>query len=330
MDLSTKYLGLKLRNPLVAAASPLTSEVENIKKLVDAGISAVVMNSLFEEQIAQESFELAYHLEEGSESFAEALTYFPEAKEYQVGPEQYVANLQKAKKAVSVPVIASLNGVSAGGWLKYAKNLEDAGADAIELNIYHIPTNPQIRSQEVEQVCLDVLTLVKSQVKVPVAIKLSPYFSAMAEFTHRLDQAGADGLVLFNRFYQPDIDLDTLEALPKVTLSSHFEMRLPLRWIGILHGRVKASLAATTGVHHAYDVIKMVMAGADATMLCSTLLTNGISYTGTILKDMESWMKSHEYTSLKQMKGSMSQMSCASPEAYERANYIKTLQSYHR
>ncbi len=328
MDLSSTYLGLKLRNPLVASASPLTEHVENFKKLEDVGIGAIVMHSLFEEQIKAEAAELEAHLEQGTESFAESLTYYPNIRDYHVGPEQYLANLEKGKKSVKVPVIASLNGSSAGGWLKYARNLEDAGADAIELNIYFIPTNPSVSSLEVERVSEDIVGLVKTKVKIPVAVKLSPYFSAMVDFAKRLETAGADGLVLFNRFYQPDIDLDELAVEPKLTLSTNFEMRLPLRWVAILRGNLKASLAATTGIHEGQDAIKMILAGADATMLCSTLLKNGIGQVATVLKDMEDWIKAQEYSSIKEMKGILSHKKNANPEAFERANYLKTLQSY--
>jgi dihydroorotate dehydrogenase (fumarate) len=328
MDLSTTYLKLKLRNPLVASASPLSEHVENFKKLEDAGVGAIVMHSLFEEQIAQEEAVLRYGLELGTESFAESLTYFPMIGDYHVGPEQYLQNIEKAKKLVKVPVIGSLNGTSAGGWLKYAENIENAGADAIELNIYHIPTNPSVTSADIEQVCLDIVQLVKSKVKIPVAVKLSPFFSAMVSFAGKLEGAGADGLVLFNRFYQPDIDLQELEVLPKVTLSAPYEMRLPLRWIAILRGNLKVSLAATSGIHDAESVVKMVLIGADATMMCSALLKNGIGHVAEVLKGVESWMKEHDYGSVEEMKGIMSQRSSASSEAFERANYLKTLQSY--
>jgi len=330
MDLSTLYLGMKLRNPLVAAASPLTEKVDNFKKLEDAGIGAIVMHSLFEEQIDQEALELQYSLEQGTESFAESLTYYPRLKDYNIGPEQYLDHLEKAKKSVKVPVIGSLNGVSTGGWLKYAQNLESAGADAIELNIYHIPTDPSVSSADVEQSYLDIVSRVKARAKIPVAVKLGPYFSALVAFAKRLETSGADGLVLFNRFYQPDIDLATLDVIPDVKLSTNVEMRLPLRWIAILRGHVKASLAATTGVQRGEDVLKMVMVGADATMLCSTLLTNGIAHVGTMLTEIEAWMKERDYDSLQEMKGTLSHKSCASPDAFERANYLKTLQSYRK
>ena len=328
MDLSTTYLKLKLRNPLVASASPLSEHVENFKKLEDAGIGAIVMHSLFEEQLNRDEAELRYGVELGTESYAEALTHFPMSDDYHVGPEQYLQNIEKAKKLVKVPIIGSLNGTSAGGWLKYAKNIENAGADAIELNIYHIPTNPLVSSVEIEQLCLDIVGLVKSETKLPVAVKLSPYFGAMANLAQKLEGVGADGLVLFNRFYQPDIDVEDLEVRPKVVLSTPYEMCLPLRWIAILRGEVEMSLAGTSGIHDAEAVVKMLLAGADATMMCSALLRKGTGHVAEVLKGVESWMREHEYASVEEIKGLLSQRSVASPEAFERANYLKTLQSY--
>jgi len=328
MNLATKYLKLDLKNPLVASASPLSSKIEDIKKLEDAGVSAVVMYSLFEEQITHETYELQYHLTHGTESFAESLTYFPEPEDFVRGPDQYLEHIRKAKMSVKIPIIGSLNGHSAGGWTDYAKKIQEAGADALELNIYFLPTDTKNTGAKIEQTYLDILKLVKSAVKIPVAVKLSPYFSSMANMAKRLDDAGADGLVLFNRFYQPDIDLENLEVVPNVLLSTRFANRLPLRWIGILYGHIKASLAATSGVHEHFDVIKLIMAGADATMLCSALLKNGIPHVSKILKDMETWMEDHEYESLRQMRGSMSHKSVDNPAAFERANYMKALQSY--
>ncbi len=328
MDFSTTYLGLKLKNPLVASASPLSYSLDSMRRVEDAGASAIVMYSLFEEQITHEQGELNYYLTRGSETFAEAITYFPQPQAFNLGPEEYVELIGKAKAALKIPIIGSLNGVTPGGWIKYAKNIEDAGADAIELNVYYIPTDPGVGSAEVETRYIDVLKAVKSTVRIPVAMKLSPFFSAMANMAKRLDEAGANGLVLFNRFYQPDVDLETLEITPNLHLSTSVEMRLPLRWIAILHGRLKASLAATTGVHTADDALKMLMAGADATMVASALLKHGPQRVTEILSNMTHWLEEHEYVSVAQMKGSMSQRSVADPSAFERANYMKVLQAY--
>lgn len=328
MDLSTTYLGLKLKNPLVPSASPLSRTLDGMKRLEDAGASAIVMYSLFEEQIAHEAAELNHYLQYGTESFAEALTYFPESHEYNLGPDEYVELLGKAKKTLGIPVIGSLNGISTGGWISFARKIEQAGADALELNVYYIPTDPKLASQDVEDRYLEVLHAVRRTVKIPVAMKLSPFFSSFSNLAQRLESAGANGLVLFNRFYQPDIDLEALEVKPHVILSSPQSLRLPLRWIAILSGRVKMSLAATSGIHTASDVVKMLMAGADVTMLCSVLLHHGAGHLGTILKDLQQWMQDHEYLSVAQMKGSMSQRSVADPAAFERANYMRALTSY--
>ncbi len=328
MDLSTSYLGLHLKNPLVPSASPLTRAVDSMKRLEDAGAAAVVMHSIFEEQIEHEAAELDHYLSSGTESFAEALSYLPEASEYFLGPEEYVKELAKAKESLSIPVIASLNGVSTGGWIQYAKKFEDAGADAVELNVYYIPADPLMTGTDVEQRYIDVLKAVKATVKIPVAIKLSPYFSSMSHMARRLDEAGADGLVLFNRFYQPDVDIEALEVVPNVQLSTSRSLRLPLRWIGILFGRVNASLAATSGVHTAQDAIKLIMAGADVTMLCSSLLHHGPKHLTEVLTGLDRWMQDHEYVSVQQMRGSMSQKSVADPSAFERANYMKALNRY--
>jgi len=328
MDLSTTYLGLKLKNPIVPSASPLSHSLDSMKRLEDAGAAAIVMYSLFEEQIAHEAAELNHYLTYGSETHAEALTYFPEPQEYHLGPEEYVNMLRKAKETLGIPVIGSLNGISTGGWIKYAKKIEEAGADAIELNVYYIPTDPKLTAQDVEDRYLEVLNAVKTTVKIPVAMKLSPFFSSLANMAQRLDQAGASGLVMFNRFYQPDIDLEALEMKPSVILSTPQAMRLPLRWVAILYGRVKASLAATSGIHTAEDVLKMLMAGADITMMASALLKHGPQRITEVLAQMDQWMLEHEYISVAQMKGSMSQKSVADPSAYERANYMKVLQAY--
>jgi len=328
MDLSTTYLGLKLRNPIVPSASPLSHTIDGMKQLEDAGAAAIVMYSLFEEQIAHEAAELDHYLNYGKESFAEALTYFPEAREYNIGPDEYVDLVRKAKQSLDIPVIGSLNGISTGGWIGYANKIAEAGADALELNVYYIPTDQDITSSDVEDRYLEVLHAVKQSVTIPVSVKLSPFFSSMAHMAKRLETAGADGLVLFNRFYQPDIDLETLEVKPNVVLSSSNSMRLPLRWVAILYGRMKMSLAATSGIHTAQDVIKMVMAGADVTMMCSALLKNGPQHIAQVLSDLHHWMLEHEYISIQQMKGSMSQKAVADPSAFERANYVKALHSY--
>jgi dihydroorotate dehydrogenase (fumarate) len=326
-NLTTNYLGLELRTPLVPSASPLSQEIDSIRRLEDAGASAVVLYSLFEEQLRQESFELDHHLNEGTDSFAESRSFFPQAGEFRLGPEGYLNHIRRAKEAVSIPVIASLNGATVGGWTSYAKQIEQAGADALECNIYSIPTDMNVPGVEVEQSYIEILKTVKSAVSIPVTLKLSPFFSSMANIAMQLDAAGANGLVLFNRFYQPDIDIDELEIKPNVLLSTPQALRLPLTWIGILYGRVKASLAATSGVHGAEDVIKLLMAGADITMLCSTLLRNGISHLRYIERGLVDWMEKHEYESVTQMKGSMSQLRCADPSAFERAQYMRAVKS---
>ena len=327
MDLTTTYLGLKLRTPLVPSASPLSQDLDDIRRLEDAGASAVVLYSLFEEQLRQESAELDHHLSAGTESFAESITYFPQPGEFRLGPEGYLNHIVKAKDAVDIPVIASLNGATVGGWTQYATQIEQAGADALECNIYSIPTDMDVPAAEVEQTYIEILRAVKYSITIPVAVKLSPFFSNMANMAKRLDQAGADGLVLFNRFYQPDIDLEELEIKPNVLLSTPQALRLPLTWIGILYGRIKANLAATSGVHGAEDVIKLLMVGADVTMLCSTLLRNGISHLRYVEQSLVEWMEKHEYESVRQMKGSMSQLRCPDPSAFERAQYMRAVKS---
>ena len=324
-DLTTRYLGMQLRTPLVAAASPLSQEIASIRSLEDAGASAVVLYSLFEEQLRQESLELDFYLSEGSESHPESIQFFPQPSEFHLGPDEYLEHIRKAKAGVRIPVIASLNGSSVGGWIQYATQIQEAGADALECNIYWIVTDPNMTSAEVEQHYLDILQAVKSAVTIPVAVKVSPFFSNMANMAKRLDAGGADGLVLFNRFYQPDIDLETLELNPHVLLSTPHAMRLPLTWIGILYGRVQASLAATSGIHGAEDVIKLVMVGANVTMLCSTLLRNGVNHLRSIEQGVRQWMEAHEYESVQQMKGSMSQKNCSDPSAFERAQYMRAV-----
>ena len=328
MDLSTQYLGLNLRSPLVPSASPLTEELATIKRMEDFGAAAVVLHSLFEEQIRLERHELHHHLTHGTESYAEALTYFPEPDDFHLGPEGYLDLIRRAKDSVEIPIIASLNGATLGNWVNYAKLMQQAGADAIELNIYWIPTDPDLPGSDVERTYLDIVRAVKAEVSVPVAVKLSPYFSNFAHMAHQLDNAGADGLVLFNRFYQPDIDLEALEVKPNVLLSTPMAMRLPLRWVAILHRRIKASLAATSGIHRATDVLKMLMAGADVTMLCSTLLRNGVGQIRVIEEALREWLVEHEYDSVAQLKGSLSQKNCPDPDAFERAQYMRAISSY--
>jgi dihydroorotate dehydrogenase (fumarate) len=328
MDLSTKYLGLTLQNPLVAAASPLSEDLDKIRQLEDAGASAVVMESLFEEQIDVDSFELDRHLSGGAESFAEALSYFPDLSSYNTGPDGYLEQIAKAKAAVKIPIIASLNGVSSGGWIRYAKKMEQAGADALELNIYTIPTDPALTSELVEQAYVTLVSDVASGLGIPVAVKLAPYFTNLANLSRRLDLAGAKGLVLFNRFYQPDFDLEALEVLPSLKLSTQYELLLRLHWVAILSGRVQTDFAITGGVHTAQDVLKSMMAGAQVVEIASAILKNGIGYLKTIENDLIAWMVEHEYESIQQMQGSMSQRSVANPNAFLRANYIKVLSSY--
>lgn len=330
MDLSTTYLGLKLKNPLVPSSSPLTRTLDNLRRMEDAGAAGVVLYSLFEEQITLESEMLNHYLTQGIESFPEALSYFPEAPEYQTGPEGYLEHIRRAKSALEIPVIGSLNGVSTGGWVNYARKIEEAGADALELNVYYLPTDVNLGSPEVESIYLDILKDVKTAVTIPVAIKLSPYFSAMANMAKRLADGGADGLVLFNRFYQPDLDPENLDIVPHLVLSNSNELRLPLRWIAILYGRIQADLALTTGIHTVEDVVKGVMAGASITMIASELLQHGVGRVGEILTGLEQWLDEYEYDSLEQMKGSLSQINCAEPAAFERANYMRVLSSYSR
>ncbi len=328
MDLTTTYLGLTLKNPIVPSASPLSRDVDGIKRLEDAGAAAVVLQSLFEEQVTFEGQELDHFLTQGTESFGEALNYFPEAADYHVGPDAYLNLIRDAKAAVDIPVIASLNGVSKGGWTNYAQLMQDAGADALELNIYYIPTDLTLSGADVEQMYVDVLSEVTKSVSIPVAVKMGPYFSATAAMASRLVQSGAKGLVLFNRFYQPDFDLENLEVVPNLVLSTSFAMRLPLRWVAILYGRVAADFAITNGVHTSQDVIKAVMAGANVVQMAAELLQHGVGRIAEIQAGVAQWMEAREYASVAQMRGSMSQRNVAQPAAFERANYMKVLQSY--
>jgi dihydroorotate dehydrogenase (fumarate) len=325
IDLSTTYLGLKLATPLVASASPLSRDLDGVRRLEDAGASAVVLYSLFEEQLRQEEIDLDYHLNAGTESFAESLTFFPQANEFHTGPEGYLKHIQKVKAAAKIPVIASLNGSTLGGWTKFAGEIEKAGADAIECNIYFIATDPRVTAADIEKTYLEIVQAVKQTVAIPVAIKLSPFFSNLANMAQRLDQAGADALVLFNRFYQPDINVEELEIQPNVLLSTPQSLRLPLTWIGILFGRLRANLAATGGVHSAEDVVKLLMVGADVTMLCSSLMRHGVNHIRHVERELREWMEEHEYESAKQMQGSMSQQRCPDPGAFERAQYMRAV-----
>jgi dihydroorotate dehydrogenase (fumarate) len=328
MELSTTYLGLKLKNPIVASASPLSRSMDSMRRLEDAGASAIVMHSLFEEQITHEAESMDHYKSYGTESFAGALTYFPDTGDYHFAPEEYLELVAKAANKLEIPVIASMNGITPGGWISYAKKMVEAGASALELNVYYIPTDGTMAGMDVENRYSDVLKEVRGAVKIPVAVKLSPFFSSIPNVAQRLVNEGADGLVLFNRFYQPDIDLEELDVKPGVELSNSYANRLPMRWIGILFGKIKASLAATSGVHTAEDVLKLMMVGADVTMMCSALLMHGPEYIGKVLKDLERWMQEHEYESIEQMKGSLSHKSIADPSAYERANYMKALNRY--
>jgi dihydroorotate dehydrogenase (fumarate) len=328
IDLSTNYLGLKLKNPLVASSSPICQDVANVKRIEDAGAAAVVLHSLFEEQIEIEAEELDRAYMESSELYAEATTQLPEMTDAIVGPEGYLEHIRKCKQAVQIPVIASLNGTSQGGWLKYAREMEQAGADALELNIYHLPVGLDVTGAQVEQKYVDLVGEIKKQVKIPVAIKLGPYFSSMANMAKRLDDGGADGLVLFNRFYQPDYDLEELEVVPNLILSNPNELLLRLHWIAVLYGNVKADMALTGGVHSATDVVKSMMAGAKVAMMTSALLKRGISYLDTLCTELLVWMGEHEYDSIRQMQGSMSRNAVPQPDAFERANYMKVLRSY--
>jgi dihydroorotate dehydrogenase (fumarate) len=328
IDLTTKYLGLTLKNPLVVSASPLSAEVGNIRRMEDAGASAVVLPSLFEEQIQVESNTLDHFLWQGTESFAESLTYMPDMAGYKLGPDGYLEHLRGAKQAVKIPIIGSLNGTSTSGWVGYAKKIEEAGADALELNIYFIPTDAEMNGGHVEQMYLDLVSQVKASIRIPVAVKIGAYFSSLPNTAKRLDQAGANALVLFNRFYQPDFDLETLEVVPNLLLSTSHELLLRLNWVAVLYGKVKADLAITGGVHSGLDVLKSMMAGASVAMMTSALLRNGIGHLATVQTELLKWMEEHEYESIHQMQGSMSQRSVADPSAFQRANYVKVLSSY--
>jgi dihydroorotate dehydrogenase (fumarate) len=327
-DLSTSYLGLTLANPIIASSSPLTERVDDLLRLEDAGAAAVVLPSLFEEQISIESHDLDTYLTHGAESYAEATSYFPDMWSYNLGPEGYISRLAEAKKALRIPVIASLNGVSTGGWTSYARRMEEAGADALELNVYFVPTDPEMSGEAVERMYLDLVREVVTSVKIPVAVKLTPFLSAPVHVARALGDAGARGLVLFNRFYQPDIDLEKLEVVPALNLSGPVTLRLRLRWAAIISGHTSADLAITGGVHSALDVLKCMMAGARVAMMASAVLRSGPEHLRSVLADLSLWMETHEYESIRMMQGSMSQRACAEPAAFERANYMRVLRSY--
>jgi dihydroorotate dehydrogenase (fumarate) len=330
IDLRTTYLGLPLRSPLVVSASPLGADLDTLLRLEEAGAAAVVLPSLFEEQIEHDQLSVHHVLEAGSESFAEALSYFPEVDEYVNVPDAYLNHLAAAKEELSIPVIGSLNGSSPGGWVRYARQLEQAGADALELNVYAVEADPAATADQVETRILEVVRSVRSEVRIPVAVKLGPFFTALAHLAARLVVAGADGLVLFNRFVQPDIDLETLSVVPQVQLSTRDELLLPMRWIAILHGRVPISLAATGGIHEPEDVVKVLLAGADVAMSASALILNGPERLRTLREGLERWLADHEYVSVEQLKGSMSQAACPDPAAFERASYMRALVSFSR
>ena len=327
MDLSTTYLGLNLKNPLVASASPMSKKVERAQRLEEAGIAAIVMYSLFEEQIIHESLELDHFLTRGENS-AEAMNYLPDSGTYAMTPGKYLDHLSLLKKSVNIPVIGSLNGVSKGGWVRYARFMQDAGADALELNLYYLPTDPALSAADVENAQAELVAEVKAGITIPLAVKLSPYYTALPGFAKRLVEAGADGLVLFNRFYQPDFDLDELEVVHNLDLSTSADLRLPLRWISILSGQIKADFALTSGIHTAQDALKAMMAGAKVAMMASNLLHNGERVVATMLNELGWWMETHEYKSIQQMQGSMSRQSVAEPAAFERANYMRVLNSW--
>ena len=327
-NLKTNFLGLDLKNPLVASASPLSENLENVKKLERAGVSAVVMYSLFEEQITKESLALDHYMEQGTESYAEALSYFPQFGRYTIGAETYLDHLRALKEAVDIPIIASLNGASRGKWIEYAERIEASGADALELNIYYLPTDPDENSQTVEENYLDLIQNVCMAIEIPVSIKLSPFFTSIPNFIKQASNAGAKGATLFNRFYQPDFDLDELEVVPSLNLSSNNEMLLPLRWIAIMYRRIDIDFALTTGVQSGPDILKAMMAGSKVTMVASEFLRKGIKRATEMLETAELWMEEHEYESIEQMQGSMSQKAVADPSTFERANYMKVLSSY--
>ena len=328
IDLTTQYMGLALKNPLIASASPLTESVDNLRHLEDSGIAAVVLPSLFEEQLTLESVLIDQDLSRGAGEFAEAITYLPNLESYNTGPEGYLELIHRAKQAVAIPVIASLNGTTPGGWIRYAREMEQAGADAVELNLYSIETDPHKSSDAVEDRYCELVSQVRASLQVPVAVKLSPFFSSMVHMARQLDIAGADALVLFNRFYQADFDIENLEATPRLVLSDPCELPLRLHWVAILYGSVRPSLAITGGVHRAEEVVKCMMAGAQVAMMTSALILNGVRYAHRLLEELARWMTEREYESIQQMRGSMSYRAVPNPGAFERSNYMKMLSSY--
>ncbi len=328
MDISTTYLGLKLTSPIIPSAGPLSQDIGNIKMMEDSGAGAAVIYSIFEEQIENESLDYFQHTTANTESNAEALSYFPQSSDFRIGPDEYLEHIRKAKSSVNIPIIASLNGKSLGGWIEYAKKIEEAGADALELNIYRLATDTKTSSIDIEKNYIEIVKTVKGSVNIPIAVKIGPFFSSIAWMADQLSHAGADGLVLFNRFYQPDIDLERLEVVPNVILSTPMAMRLPLRWIAILYGRINADLAATSGIYNEKDVLKMIMAGAQVTQMMSCLLKFGIEHISDVNTQLLYWMETNEYESLDQMRGSMSYKNVADPSQFERANYMKVLNSY--
>lgn len=325
IDLTTTYMGMKLQHPIVPSASPLSENIDGIRRLEDAGAAAIVLYSLFEEQINRESHHLDDYLTSGTEGYAEAIDYFPDLAHYHIGPDSYLALIRRAKESVNIPIIGSLNGVSTGGWIEYARHIQQAGADGLELNLYYIPTDPYMSSLDVEEMYLNVVRDVRAAVTIPLALKLSPFFTSMTNMAHRFAAAGANALVLFNRFYQPDFEMETLEVVPNLTLSTSQELRLPLRWVAMLYGRIPVDFAITTGIHTHYDVLKGVMAGANITMMASELLKHGVKRIPEILFALKEWMEAHDYEAIEQLQGSMSQKNVAEPAAFERANYMKVI-----
>ena len=325
MDITTNYLGLALKNPLIASASPLSKKIDNIKRIEDTGMGAVVLYSIFEEQITHESKALNHFLTRYTDSHAEALTYFPDLGDYNIGPDSYLEHISNAKQAMDIPIIASLNGISKGGWTSYAKKIAESGADALELNMYYLATDPNLDSQTLETTYLDLVKEVSSEIPIPTAIKISPFFTSIAHFASKCVQAGAKGLVFFNRFYQPNLDIEALEVVPSLELSTPTDLLLPLRWIAILYNRLDVDFALTSGIHHGTDIVKAMMVGAKVAMVASELVAKGIERASGLLVEMKNWMEEHEYESVQQMRGSMSQKSVQEPAAFERANYMKAL-----
>ena len=326
MQLATTYLGLPLKNPVMPGASPLVDKLDHVRRLEDAGAAAIVMHSLFEEQITNDQIAEFAHTENPAESFSEAVSYFPRMEDYALGPDRYLEQISLIKESVEIPVIASLNGISLGGWIDYAKSIQEAGADALELNVYYIATDPDESGIAVEARTLDILQAVKETITIPIAVKLSPFFSSPGHFCKQLDALGAAGVILFNRFYQPDIDIEELEASHRLDLSNSTELRLRLRWAAILHGHLKADIAVSGGVHTVEDVIKAIMCGASAVQVVSSLLKYGPSHIGSLISGLYQWMEEHGYESVDQMRGSMSLSRCPDPSVFERANYLRVLQ----